>query len=368
MHLTRKRIKCTIYGVLSVSKLTPGQEGYYERSVAAGIDDYYAGRGESPGIWTGRGAARSVDGVVEDGQLHTLIRGDHPLTGENLRRQHPKARTITVEKIDRQAASGDGRKTSARSPASTSCSPSRRASASCTRSATSRPPGGQRGAHRRLAGRRLPRGRSVRRPPRHRRRRPRARRGLCRRRLPAPHLAAQEPQLHTHVIVANMAAAPATASGGRSTARRFSRRTGSPPATSTRPTCAASSPRVSGSSGRRRTGACRPQGRGARGDRRVLDPADAGGRAHGRARHERLLGRTGRRFDTRDRKEHVDLVRLREEWRARAAEHGLGRSELDAVMHRVLAGRARASCSRSHAPARPHGLAGARPRSPIPIS
>ena len=40
-------------------------------------------------------------------------------------------------------------------------------------------------------------------------------------------------------------------------------------------------------------------------------------------------------LDTRDRKEHVDLVRLREEWRARAAEHGLGRAELDAVMHRV---------------------------------
>ena len=40
-------------------------------------------------------------------------------------------------------------------------------------------------------------------------------------------------------------------------------------------------------------------------------------------------------WDSRDRKEHFDLVRLREEWRARAAEHGLGRSELDAVMHRV---------------------------------
>ena len=37
MHLTRKRIKCTIYGVLSISKLTPGQEGYYERSVAAAL-------------------------------------------------------------------------------------------------------------------------------------------------------------------------------------------------------------------------------------------------------------------------------------------------------------------------------------------
>jgi hypothetical protein len=31
--------------VLSVAKLTPGQESYYERSVAAGMDDYYAGRG-----------------------------------------------------------------------------------------------------------------------------------------------------------------------------------------------------------------------------------------------------------------------------------------------------------------------------------
>ena len=31
---------------------------------------------------------------------------------------------------------------------------------------------------------------------------------------------------------------------------------------------------------------------------------------------------------TRERKEEVDLPRLREEWRARAAEHGLGRAEL----------------------------------------
>ena len=51
--------------MLSVSKLSPGQEAYYERSVAAGIDDYYAGRGESPGVWVGRGAAElELDGVV----------------------------------------------------------------------------------------------------------------------------------------------------------------------------------------------------------------------------------------------------------------------------------------------------------------
>src|SRR5438094_5252728 len=86
MHLTPKRVKCTMYGVLSVAKLTPGQERYYEMSVAAGIDDYYAGRGESPGIWTGSGAAAlGLEGVVEDGQLGILIRGDNPLTGDKLR-------------------------------------------------------------------------------------------------------------------------------------------------------------------------------------------------------------------------------------------------------------------------------------------
>src|ERR671924_154910 len=86
--------------VLSVSKLTPGQESYYGRSVAAGLDDYYAGRGESPGVWTGRGArALELDGLVHEGELGRLIRGIHPHTEEELRR-HPKARRITVERID----------------------------------------------------------------------------------------------------------------------------------------------------------------------------------------------------------------------------------------------------------------------------
>src|SRR5438045_1198 len=108
MHLTRKSVKCIIYAMLSVAKLTPGQEGYYERSVADDLDDYYAGRGESPGIWTGRGAAElGLEGVVEDGQLRTLIRGDHPRSGDKLRRRHPRARTITVEKID--SATGERR-------------------------------------------------------------------------------------------------------------------------------------------------------------------------------------------------------------------------------------------------------------------
>jgi conjugative relaxase-like TrwC/TraI family protein len=86
--------------VLSVSKLSPGQEAYYERSVAAGVDDYYAGRGESPGVWVGRGAAAlELDGVVGDGELGRLISGRHPLTSDELRR-HPPKKVITVERID----------------------------------------------------------------------------------------------------------------------------------------------------------------------------------------------------------------------------------------------------------------------------
>jgi conjugative relaxase-like TrwC/TraI family protein len=86
--------------VLSVAKLSPGQEAYYERSVAQGLDDYYAGRGESPGLWVGRGARMlGLEGVVAAGQLPSLIQGLDPLTGKRLR-QHPKKRRIAVERLD----------------------------------------------------------------------------------------------------------------------------------------------------------------------------------------------------------------------------------------------------------------------------
>jgi conjugative relaxase-like TrwC/TraI family protein len=86
--------------VLTVSKLSLGQEAYYERSVAAGIDDYYAGRGESPGVWVGAGAAElGLEGVVEDGQLSHLINGRHPLTSVQLRSHPPRKQTL-VERID----------------------------------------------------------------------------------------------------------------------------------------------------------------------------------------------------------------------------------------------------------------------------
>lgn len=88
--------------MLSVAKLSPGQEAYYERSVAQGVDDYYAGRGESPGVWAGRGAADlGLAGVVAEGDLGRLVDGVDPASGTRLRR-HATRRTITVERRDAQ--------------------------------------------------------------------------------------------------------------------------------------------------------------------------------------------------------------------------------------------------------------------------
>ena len=42
--------------MLSIGKLALGQQKYYEKQVAQGRDDYYTGRGEAPGEWTGAGA------------------------------------------------------------------------------------------------------------------------------------------------------------------------------------------------------------------------------------------------------------------------------------------------------------------------
>ena len=86
--------------MLSIAKLTLGQEAYYEQQVVRGLDDYYAGRGESPGIWAGRGAAElELSGVVEDGDLGTLLRGMNPAT-EKLLRKPVRERTIAVRTLD----------------------------------------------------------------------------------------------------------------------------------------------------------------------------------------------------------------------------------------------------------------------------
>ena len=73
--------------MLSIGKLTAEQSRYYERQVAQGRDDYYSGRGESPGRWTGAGAETlRVGARVDDDGFMKLMDGRDPGTGERLKR------------------------------------------------------------------------------------------------------------------------------------------------------------------------------------------------------------------------------------------------------------------------------------------
>ncbi|MGI8559677.1 MAG: MobF family relaxase [Solirubrobacteraceae bacterium] len=65
--------------MLSIGKLVVGQQRYYEQQVVHGRDDYYSGRGEAPGEWAGAGArALGLKGRVSAEQFNALIVGADP--------------------------------------------------------------------------------------------------------------------------------------------------------------------------------------------------------------------------------------------------------------------------------------------------
>ena len=65
--------------MLSIGKIALGQHRYYERQVAGGEDDYYSGRGEAPGEWVGAGTeALGLSGRVSAEQFGALIAGLDP--------------------------------------------------------------------------------------------------------------------------------------------------------------------------------------------------------------------------------------------------------------------------------------------------
>jgi Ti-type conjugative transfer relaxase TraA len=60
---------------------------YYTEQVARGAEDYYAGHGEAPGTWTGNGADQlGLAGEVGDGELEAVFDRRHPLSGDQLGR------------------------------------------------------------------------------------------------------------------------------------------------------------------------------------------------------------------------------------------------------------------------------------------
>jgi conjugative relaxase-like TrwC/TraI family protein len=79
--------------VLSIGKLGQGQADYYLESVAQGIEDYYTGAGEAPGRWLGSAARElGMGGEVEDDDLHAVLNGLSPRTGDPLAAPHGGAR------------------------------------------------------------------------------------------------------------------------------------------------------------------------------------------------------------------------------------------------------------------------------------
>jgi conjugative relaxase-like TrwC/TraI family protein len=71
--------------MLSIGKLGRGAEGYYLQVVARGVEDYYLGSGEAAGRWLGAGADRlGLSGNVRAEDLRTVLDGRHPDTGRSL--------------------------------------------------------------------------------------------------------------------------------------------------------------------------------------------------------------------------------------------------------------------------------------------
>ncbi len=71
--------------MLSIGKLGKGQERYYLEKVAEGAEDYYSGEGEEPGQWLGEAARElGLSGEVEPDQLVAMLTGMNPATGAPL--------------------------------------------------------------------------------------------------------------------------------------------------------------------------------------------------------------------------------------------------------------------------------------------
>ena len=79
--------------MLSLGKLAPGQQQYYLDTVARGAEEYYTGAKEAPGEWHGTASVRlGLSGEVDADKLGAVLAHEHPRTGEPLTRSrsHPQ--------------------------------------------------------------------------------------------------------------------------------------------------------------------------------------------------------------------------------------------------------------------------------------
>jgi conjugative relaxase-like TrwC/TraI family protein len=81
--------------MLSIGKLGRAQERYYLDKVAEGAEDYYSGEAEAEGYWLGHAAEDlGLQGKVEPDQLVAMLTEGNPLTGEPLGLRHVKGGAI----------------------------------------------------------------------------------------------------------------------------------------------------------------------------------------------------------------------------------------------------------------------------------
>ncbi len=83
--------------MMGLAKMAPDGWAYYAREIAAGVEDYFAGHGEEKGRWVGRGAETlGLSGEADTEGLSRLFgHGFHPVTGAALGRGFaPDAATV----------------------------------------------------------------------------------------------------------------------------------------------------------------------------------------------------------------------------------------------------------------------------------
>ena len=129
---------------LPVKALKAGQESYWLDQIARNREEYFSGRGESPGRFMGSAAAAAgMDGVASPEQVQAMFQGLDPATGEQrcarLWRADPRSKLAAGPLLEALAVPRRSRVTCARSRrpagwAARSGSRSRRSSGCAARS------------------------------------------------------------------------------------------------------------------------------------------------------------------------------------------------------------------------------------------
>jgi len=82
--------------VLRVLPLTDAE--YTISAVAEGVEEYYLGHGEAPGVWSGRWRESwQLSGVVGHQDLRPLVEGHHPETGTDLLAGRPGRKDMAFD-------------------------------------------------------------------------------------------------------------------------------------------------------------------------------------------------------------------------------------------------------------------------------